>query len=132
MLVSGYTERWLRRLGTAEDGSIGCVKSAYSAVSREDDRSPTPRRRGWAPLTSLLGARLRELSQQLRRPEELVRAEITHRLDVERLPEQVGITLADPLQRADRRLEDLGQGLALPLLVEERIEVGFHRHVGLR
>jgi hypothetical protein len=37
------------RLGTAGDGSIGCVKSAWSRMSWADDHSPAPRRRSQTP-----------------------------------------------------------------------------------
>src|SRR5688572_24814609 len=81
---------------------------------------------------ALLCSSLGKLSQKLRRSKVLVFAEVANGLDVEGLLEQVCIALADTLQGAHGSLENIGQGLVLPILVEKGVEVRLYRHVGLR
>src|SRR3954453_1053674 len=80
----------------------------------------------------LLGAGVGQLADQRRGPEELVLPQVTDRLDVERVLEVLRVAVADPGQRADGCLEELGQGLALVLLVQQGVEVHLNGHVGLR
>jgi len=49
--------------------------------------------------------------QRVRGLEVLVAAQVTHGLDVEGLPQRLGVVVADPGQRADRGVQDLLQRL---------------------
>ncbi|AFR51638.1 hypothetical protein KTR9_5425 (plasmid) [Gordonia sp. KTR9] len=67
-----------------------------------------------AQLADLFG----ELGDRLSPEEELVGAQVTHGLDVERRLELFGVAVADALQRRDRRIGQLGQRLVFVCLVE--------------